>query len=171
MGVHGQTMNESTPSSTAPLTRRRILGWGGVGLLAGVSGYLAWPRRQGPVVSPSAGAGRPGASGMSGSRATASSAVGELSGRNAFLPHLQSEFDVESIACRLIEVSPEMEMKSPTARFVSFSLLFSAPADFSGESRIYRLNHPQMGPMDLLLSPVGRSDEHVHLEAVFSQRV
>ena len=102
---------------------------------------------------------------------------GVLAGRNAFLPLVKSEFkivssvDSRAAVCRLVEVGDEMMTTAPTARYASFSLLFSASKDFVGEGNLYRLTHPQMKPMDVFLSPVGRSEKQVFLEAVFSERV
>ena len=102
---------------------------------------------------------------------------GVLEGRNAFLPHVKSEFRIgtsestQATACLLVEVGDEMAMEGPMGRFLSYSLLFSAPKEFVAESRTYRLTHPQMGAMDMFLSPVGHSEEVVHLEAVCSRKV
>lgn len=91
--------------------------------------------------------------------------------RDDFLPHLKSAFQLDSGShCTLIEVGTAHRLVSPTAEFTSFALLFAAPIEFAPDSKIYHLSHGQMGPLDLFLSPVGRSKEHVHLEAVFSQR-
>ncbi len=38
-----------------------------------------------------------------------------------------------------------------------FSLRFTAPADHPVESRIYQLQHPVLGSVDLFISPVGSS--------------
>ena len=92
--------------------------------------------------------------------------------REEFLPHLKSVFHLDSgPRCTLVEVGTARKLVSPTAEFTSFALLFSAPNDFAASSKIYHLTHPQMGPLDLFLSPVGRTKEHVHLEAIFSQRI
>jgi len=92
--------------------------------------------------------------------------------REDFLPHLKSVFLLDSgTRCTLAEVSAARKIVSPNSEFTSFALLFATPSGFVAESKIYHLTHPQMGPMELFLSPVGRSAEHVHLEAVCSQRV
>ena len=92
--------------------------------------------------------------------------------REEFLPHLKSVFHLDSgPRCTLVEVGTAQKLVSSTAEFTAFSLLFSAPNDFAASSKIYHLTHPQMGPLDLFLSPVGRTKEHVHLEAIFSQRI
>lgn len=173
--MHHLDMNDSTHPVSSSLTRRRILGWSGVGIIAGVTGYLGWPKNSKPVAHPGTGTTQRAADTA---RPMADEPMAEvLVGREAFVAHLKSEFQIESAdhslasACRLIEVSDEISLTSPTARFTSFSLLFTAPKGFAAQSQIYRLTHPQMEPMDLFLSPVGKSDEVVHLEAVCSQKV
>jgi hypothetical protein len=170
-------MADSPIFSASPLTRRRILGWGGIGVMAGVAGYLGWPKNPSPAIPASDGSDQPTGTH---SPATADAGAteeppGTWAGREAFIPHLNSEFQLESPAvstvCRLVEVSAEDLLESPTARFASFSLLFSAPVNFAAESRIYRLTHPRMEPLDLFLSPVGKSTGHIALEAICSRRV
>jgi hypothetical protein len=93
--------------------------------------------------------------------------------REDFLPHLNSEFRVgpSGAPCTLVEVGATQTQIGRDARFISFSLLFSAPRGFAAESGIQRLAHGEMQTMELFLSPVGRADDRVHLEAVCSQRV
>ena len=92
--------------------------------------------------------------------------------REDFLPHLKSVFRLDSSTnCTLVDVGAAQKLVSPTAEFTSFSLLFTAPAEFVAESRICQLTHGKMEPLDLFLSPVGRSKEHVFLEAIYSQRI
>jgi hypothetical protein len=93
-------------------------------------------------------------------------------GRDDFLPHLKSAFVLDSgVGCTLTEVSAERKLVGPTAEFTSFSLLFAAPAGVTFDSRIHQLTHRKMGELELFLSPIGRSGEVTHLEAVFTQRV
>ncbi len=92
--------------------------------------------------------------------------------REAFLPHLKSTFLLDSgSSATLLNVSTAQQTASSTSTFVSFSLLFSAPAGSPAESRIYQVTHPKMGELELFISPVGHSKELVHLEAICSQRV
>jgi hypothetical protein len=96
--------------------------------------------------------------------------------RESFLPHLGSEFDIESdpgtvTIGRLIDVSPATRLTAPHASFTSFSLTFAVPRAFPAESRVHVVRHPELGTMDLFLSPVGRPAREVHLEAVFNHAV
>lgn len=93
-------------------------------------------------------------------------------GRDDFLPHLKSAFVLDSgVSCTLAEVGAAGKLVGPTAEFTSFSLLFTAPAGLTLDSRIHRLTHRKMGELELFLSAIGLSDEVTHLEAVFTQRV
>jgi hypothetical protein len=165
--------------STSSCTRRRILGWGGAGVIGGLTGYWCWPRHEGGPVT----AGTPASANAnplavqppeSLTDSPPSESPPHAGGfhREDFLPHLKSAFQLDSgTRCTLVEVSAAQKMVSPTAAFTSFSLLFTAPGDTATESKIHHLTHGQLGAMDLFLSPVGRSKEQVHLEAVYSQRV
>lgn len=167
-----------TPSSDSPrraTTRRSILRWSGVGIIATVTGFFGWrraqdfmrtamPRKETAASGPPQGEKLPSAYPPAGIS------------REAFVPYLESEFRLEAGPLttkniKLVDVSAAQKLRSKTAEFTAFSLLFAAPKKFEAESRVYHLVHEQMGAMDLFLSPVGRSKEHVHLEAVFSQRV
>lgn len=167
----------SSPDSSNSCTRRRILGWSGAGVIAGLAGHLGWPRHQAghaahvtPRSTPPLAAQLPGFPPESSPSETPPLAR-EIR-REDFLPHLKSAFQLDSgTLCTLVDVSAAQKLVSPTAGFTSFSLLFTAPSDFAAESKIHHLSHSQMGAMDLFLSPVGRSKDYLHLEAVCSQRV
>ena len=170
-------------TSTGSCTRRRLRGWGTAGTFAGLAGWLGWPRHASSSFNSAAeptGASStqtPPAAAATAVPATTTAAPGtsEL-GRDAFLPHLHSKFQLSGATggatdCQLDAVSAATVLVSPNARFTSFSLLFTAAADFAGESRIYRLSHDRLGSMDLFLCPVGKSATRVQLEAVLSQRI
>ncbi len=148
----------SNPSR--PFSRRRILSWGGAGAAGGLASYLGWS------ASAFASAETP---------PPASPPAGATVGREIYLPHLKSKFRLSSAAlaatdCTLVEVGATRRSGSPAAEFNGFSLLFTAAAGFAGESAIYQVSHPELGAIELFLSPVGRSADQVTLEAVFSQR-
>ena len=170
-----------SPLPVTPLsgscTRRKLLAFGGVGVLAGIAGYAGWRGYgHGRIAVGNAPQGKPVASAPGAAvRDGAVVSAGGLA-REDFLPHLHTEFQLQTAdgpgtTCRLVAVSAANTLVSKTARFTAFSLMFSASADFVAESRIYHLIHERMGAMDLFLSPVGKSQDHVNLEAVFSQRI
>lgn len=165
---------ESTPASP---TRRRILAWTGAGALGGIACYLGWPK--GPGTPTTAGHTTPHRPATSSAEAPApdlheipASATAALPGREDFLPHLKSAFRLDDgTDCTLTEVGASQTQTAPSATFTSFSLIFTAPVRSDSDGRIHQVTHPELGTLDLFLSPVGHSKEHTYLEAVFSQRV
>ncbi|MES2441063.1 MAG: hypothetical protein V4584_18515 [Verrucomicrobiota bacterium] len=167
-------MPASIHSAASP-TRRRILGWSGAGALGGIACYLGWPEngatlpvseKNSPTTSPASQS----------PEAPVTPDAPSLSGmmrRDDFVPHVTSEFRLESAgtSCKLVEVGEEQKTAAPAAEFVSFSLLFSAPRECVVESQVHQLTHGTLGTLQLFLSPVGNSKEHVYLEAVCSRRV
>jgi len=166
------SLSESEPSSC---TRRRILGWGGFGIMGALAGYLGLRTN-----TPSkATANRANSAGPTNATQTvpgeAPAAIGG-SRRDDFLPHLHSQFrlhshDIGESVCELVEIGPPQRLVAKTGEFTSFSMLFAAPAGFAADSVIYQVSHPALGEMEMFLSPVGHSKERVTLEAVFSERV
>ncbi len=92
----------------------------------------------------------------------------------AFSAHLDTEFRLADpppggpIALRLTEVRGHG--RQPNApRVEPFSLLFTGPPQPILEQRIYRLEHLELGPLDIFLVPVGRDDSgSLCYEAVFN---
>jgi hypothetical protein len=54
------------------------------------------------------------------------------------------------------------------ARQTNFSVMFIAPGDVPAEQGVYTLANGTLGPMDILLVPVGHDHEGLHFEAVFN---
>jgi hypothetical protein len=59
-------------------------------------------------------------------------------------------------------------LKSPSPRAQPFSLTFQAPAQARGTQGIYRLQHPQLGVLDIFLVPIAPQDGRPQFEAVFN---
>lgn len=98
--------------------------------------------------------------------------------REWFLPHLNSEFQMSAeilsvTPVKLIEVSPAMALqdKDHHVSYTAFSLVFKGPQYMRQESGVFHLRHPELGKMDVFLSPVGRYKDQVRYEAVFSRRI
>lgn len=51
----------------------------------------------------------------------------------------------------------------------AFTLIFMAPADTPPEQQIYRIEHSELGAMDLFLVPIAQDDRGIRFEAVFNQ--
>lgn len=170
-------MNPS-PDAGRPATRRKLLGLGLLGLTGGLASYLGWMRLGGaaravrpemaslhkamPVEVENAETPEPAASQPS-----------TLFEREAFLPHVNSEFTIiheghDSASCRLIEVGEESRTSSGKQTYVSFSLLFEAQPAFLREGGFCKVEHVKMGEMQFFLSPVGKPGRTALLEAVFN---
>jgi hypothetical protein len=97
--------------------------------------------------------------------------------RDWFAPYLNTEFHVKvsaltAAAVKLIDVSEMRTLtdKNKGVSYSSFSLTFAGPKSLPENSQVYRVEHGVLGAMDLFLSPIGRHEKEVRLEAVFSAR-
>lgn len=59
-------------------------------------------------------------------------------------------------------------LKSPSPRGEPFALSFAGPAQTRGAQGIYRLQHPQLGILEIFLVPVAPVDGLPQFEAVFN---
>lgn len=164
-------MNSSNPLKKVSGTRRRILAWGSLGAMAALAGNLAWPQKKKDAETKLSKAQPKSGAGKSAHGAPAKA----LTGRDVFLPHLDSTFLLEyaplrTTECKLIEIGDRQDMHSRKLKFTSYSLVFTAPKIFEPESQVYRLQHEQLGTMDLFLSPFGRARDCIYLEAIISQQ-
>lgn len=169
-------------SSAGNATRRKVLGWGGVGAIGGLAAYLGWSRdSRSPQATalPKPAAAAPAAPAVAPqvneAPATAAPAATAFS-REAFLPHVNSNFTVvqegvDSGTCRLVEVGPASRISSRTQAYTCFTLVFEADFFFLREGGICKVRHEQMPEMQFFLSPVGRPGRKMLLEAAFTQAV
>ena len=93
----------------------------------------------------------------------------ELPTRDAFFACLHSKFRVlnvlpEPLELELTAVSDLLE----TPRQAAYSIYFLGPADQMLPQHIYRLQHHQLGEMNLFLVPVGKQEHCYEYEAVFN---
>jgi hypothetical protein len=88
----------------------------------------------------------------------------------AFAPHLDSEFTVEAegstYALRLTEATPHGAAPAADG-WQPFELLFEGPRDPLLPQSTYRLNHPDTGPLDIFLVPIGQDADCSRYQAVF----
>ncbi len=97
----------------------------------------------------------------------------ELS-REAFLPHLEEPFTVAleglpaDFAFRLAEARPLGSETVPGAKRKPFALLFKGPTQPLLPQRIYPLEHPALGRLELFLVPLGPETGEMRYEAVFT---
>jgi hypothetical protein len=89
-------------------------------------------------------------------------------------PHVGSTFvldpDGDPVELTLVEASPIVphETASDASGRRAFSLLFRGPSGLVVEQRIWTLEHPQLGRLDLFLVPMQPDREGSYLEAVFT---
>lgn len=165
------------PASKA--TRRKVLTLSGLGAVAGVATYLGWARISvAPHVASSTtktpvAAAKPMPIEEALPAETAGAEAARLFEREAFVPHVNSEFTIihegdDSASCRLIEVGAASRMSSSKQTFSSFTLLFEAQPSFLRAGGFCKVQHAKMGEMQFFLSPVGKPGQKALLEAVFS---
>lgn len=53
--------------------------------------------------------------------------------------------------------------------YEQFTLIFRGPADLPAAQDTYRVVHPALGTLDVFLTPVARTADHVELSATFAQ--
>jgi hypothetical protein len=82
-----------------------------------------------------------------------------------FAPHLRERFALSPTADSAFDVEL-IEVSGAGAR--PFSLVFRGPGEPVLPQRIYRLEHPALGALDLFLVPIGRQPDGLRYEAVFA---
>src|SRR5215204_1451266 len=53
----------------------------------------------------------------------------------------------------------------------TFSVEFLIPDEFGQEQRIYKIEHPELGAIELFIVPVGQNDSGLRFEAIFNRVV
>jgi hypothetical protein len=93
----------------------------------------------------------------------------------AFTKQLGTKFRVRledegapELEIELDEVTPFPTLPHSRSDCERFSAYFYGPANLYLPQRIYRLEHEQMGEMDIFLVPVGQGPRGFRYEAVFS---
>ena len=87
-----------------------------------------------------------------------------------FLPHVGSEIDVSAYGREgrftLKEAGP---IKSPSPRDSQpFHLVLSAPNDWRLPQGLYRVQHPQLGTLELFTVPIGPDGSAFCYEVIFN---
>lgn len=167
--------SKSTSNNRSTLNRRKILGWGCTGLAAAAVGTHLWPDGNQTTASRTQAALGTGDV-PSEANAASESPPSSLSDRDVYLPHVGTTFEFSSgsedgISCTLVNVGPEQIQEAPTARFASYSLVFTAAKNRQLAEGIYRLKHAHLPEAEFFFSPVGPANEETHLEAVISRKV
>ncbi len=91
-----------------------------------------------------------------------------------FIPYLHQRFHMgvdasDAMEIELVEVT-ELGRKTspPGAARQPFSLLFRGPKDLRAPQQIYRLEHEEMGAMEIFLVPLGPDAEGMRYQAIFT---
>jgi len=92
--------------------------------------------------------------------------------RAAFVGHVDSDFAVDAgqrapLTMRLVDV----EDMGSTPEREAFALHFHAPQEMPPHQGVYRIEHDQLGAMDVFVVPIGREGDRLVLEAVFNRFV
>ena len=174
-------MPSPEPSSASSPRRRATI----AGIGAAIIGTILWWRRDpgqpSEAAAPaSSAATAPVKHATVTPEETATSVVesGAPFSRNWFVPHLNTEFTMnsEAFAAESVTLVSIGEARPETDRdhhvnYTSFSLLFKGSAGMPRASGIVHMNHAALGKFDVFLSSVGHHKDRVMFEAVFSQRV
>lgn len=62
----------------------------------------------------------------------------------------------------------ELLNRQPQQDYQPFALLFQADSGEDHGQRTYRVEHPQLGPIDMFLVPIGPGTRGMRYEAVFA---
>lgn len=89
---------------------------------------------------------------------------------DTFSGHVNTKFvmhhgDSQTAELELISVTDV----GSSARQTQFSLVFLGPDAAPLAQGIYRIDHDELGPMDLFLVPIGRDKSGVRYEAIFNR--
>lgn len=89
---------------------------------------------------------------------------------DSFSKHVNTKFtmrygDSQTAELRLVEATDV----GSSERQIQYSLLFVAPAEAPDAQGIYRVEHDQMGELDLFLVPVGKDEGGLRYEAIFNR--
>ena len=89
--------------------------------------------------------------------------------KESFLPRLNQAFRLTSVEppleLRLLEVESRWG-RGPARE--AFSLIFLGPAEPLLPQRIYRLEHDELGALEIFLVPIGRDAAGTRYEAAFN---
>ena len=90
-----------------------------------------------------------------------------------FLKHLNTKFQIYNsddkvFEAELVEV---FELKPNVPNLESFSLMFLIPLEFGFEQRVFKIEHPEMGTMELFIVPIRQVESAIRYEAIFNRLI
>ena len=75
-------------------------------------------------------------------------------------------FDLELTEASTMD--PGHPATDPEGRRTPFSLIFRGPPDPVLPQRIYRVEHAEVGPLEIFIVPVGRDESGTRYQAIFT---
>ncbi len=97
--------------------------------------------------------------------------TGQVFRRDTFAEAVGSTFVVDSESSSLELVLDRLEDGPSTPGFEQYALHFLGPADPLLAQRSFRLNHEEMGSLDIFLVPIGQVGGRIEYQACFNHRV
>lgn len=76
------------------------------------------------------------------------------------------DLDLELLAARTIE--PEAPAVDPSGQRSPFALDFRGPVEPLLPQSIYRIEHDALGPLEIFVVPIGRTEAGTDYEAIFT---
>lgn len=98
--------------------------------------------------------------------------MNDLPTREVFLKQINTKFHVyfdgqQPTEVYLTEVS-EIRQKG---KFEAFSLIFTTPKNIPLQALLYRVEHDELGAMELFMGPVEGTEDNYLFEALFNQPI
>ena len=146
--------------AAAPVHRRAFFGWCGAGTLTGVLAASLSPTT---------------ARGVTKSLLNRNQLMLHEVTHSLFVKHVGDVFQLETapghiVEAKLIEATllPGSQPLKATDRRAPFSLVFRVSSDGETRQRIYPLEHPSLGRLEIFLVPVGREAGATLFQAIFN---
>lgn len=95
-------------------------------------------------------------------------------GKDDFDPHVGEQFqlelsDEEALALELLSTHPLSSDTVADSKRSPFSLVFRSPGEQRhAPQQIYTVRHPELGPLEIFLVPIGPDEQGMRYEAVFT---
>ena len=92
--------------------------------------------------------------------------------REMFAPHAGSKFTMNCRNTGAVELTLEsVKDLGSSARHIQFSMIFVGPQNAPAAQGIYRLDHAELGALDLFLVPIGNDQKGVQYEAIVNRSI
>lgn len=90
--------------------------------------------------------------------------------KSDFTPHLNTKFKIHTDAFGIVDAELIDITGKKSQNQESFSLIFSTSKDKIFEQKIYKINHPKMGDLELFVVPVAsHKKDEMHYQVIFSR--